>query len=135
MPIPPLKQRWYDQHPTLSMAVSLLQNANKTNQRLTSEYMYSLLDSGQYDGKATGALAPKTSNTPKTSNPLLTLFSNKRVTVDRSVWKVLETMRHMSPEQQQELALLMIEYIYHLDLMETVDQTEITPANAFRSAM
>ncbi len=129
MPIPPSKQRWYDQHPTLSMAVSLLQNANKTNQRLTSDYMYSLLDSGQYDGKVSGGMVSKT------GNPLLTLFSNKRVAVDRSVWKVLETMRHMSPEQQQELALLMIEYIYHLDLMETVEKAEASPTNAFRSAM
>lgn len=102
-----MNQRWYDRDPTLSMAISLLQNASRSHQELAARYMFKVMESrGLLD---TAELKTK-------DDRLRFIFPvARRSRFEMHARHVVELMKHMAPEDQQDMALQLINYIYILD--------------------
>ena len=97
--------------PTLSMAVSLLQNAPHAHQEMAARYVLKNLDKNYTLN--VHALSP---------SKLTFLFpSKKRTRLEPSAWKLLETMKQLPREQQLDISLTLINYIYLLDTGVTLD--------------
>ena len=101
-----MNQRWYDRDPTLSMAVSLLQNASKTHQEMTARYVNLFLEREHLMEK----------HLEMEPGKLQFLFPfMRRNRLEKSAWSALETIKRLPKDVQLEVALAMINYIYILD--------------------
>ncbi len=101
-----MKHRWYDNDPTLSMAVSLLQNASRIHQEMTAHYIRRHMERESILEKE--RLGPP--------GQLLFLFPFlRRNRLEKDAWELLEMMKRLPKDIQLELALMMINYIYMLD--------------------
>ncbi len=101
-----LKKRWYDQEPTTSMAVSLLQNASIEAQLQTTDYILTFL-------KDENIL--EESRIQATLNTTSLLPFLRQDPLQQSTWRLLEIMKALPKELQLEVALNMIQFIYTLD--------------------
>lgn len=99
-------KRWYDQDPTLSMAVSLLRNIASADQAKVCNVVFQNLESQ-------GALA---AYPPVPTRPSQWSFLyNRRETLDDASWYLLETLKPLAREIQLDAALTIIELTYRLD--------------------
>lgn len=102
-----MKQRWYDNDPTLSMAISLLQNASKNHQEMTARHALHYLE-------RENLVDPSFLRTQ--DGRIKFIFPLKRRTrMDVQACRMLEIMKRLPPDVQQAMALQVINYIYLLD--------------------
>lgn len=100
-----MKKRWYDQDPTLSMAVSLLQNAEPTHQEMTAKYLLKYLERHHVLDKH-----------EMSRNQLHFIFPfMRRSRLNPYAWQLLEVMKRLPRTLQLEVALMMINHVYLLD--------------------
>ena len=101
-------KRWYDQDPTVSLAVSILRNANIHNQLLVAEHIIQ-------KGKAHNVPVDKI----RYEKP--GFFSRRWYDFEESVFYAIECLRLSSPEVQKVLAIEIINYLCNLDNSITND--------------
>jgi hypothetical protein len=102
-----MHQRWYDNDPTLSMAVSLLQNAHKAHQELTARYIFRQL-------AAENLLESDILNTSE--DRVRFIFpKNYRQKLDVRSRHLLEVLKLLPSDVQQRMAVQIIQYVYMLD--------------------
>ncbi|MBK8189350.1 MAG: hypothetical protein IPK79_02770 [Vampirovibrionales bacterium] len=99
-------KRWYDQDPTLSMAISLLRNISSADQAKICNTVFQNLES-QGVVREYPAL--------KRRRPQWSFLQNRRETMDDASWYMLETLKGLSRESQLDAALTIIELTYRLD--------------------
>lgn len=102
-------QRWYDNDPTISMAVSLLQNAPEVNQDETVVMMEEHL-------KSSHEISLDQAQKPM---ELLYLFPRaQRRGLGAKARQFLEVMKSLPEPLQQELGFAIIHHLYHLECNE-----------------
>lgn len=113
----PKKNRWYDHHPTVSMAISLYQNANRDQQIKTFNYVSNFLE-----------------NYPHFSGKDLVLNKVCRI-VDRredltgTPGKLVDILKQLPLDVMEVASLNVIHYIYYLEaeaLMPTDTESALT---------
>lgn len=102
-----MKQRWYDKDPTLSMAISLLQNASHTHQEMTARYLFSIMD--------TEGLLDSAELRTQTERVRFIFPNFRRSGFEMHARHLVELLKHLSTENQQMMAVKLINYIYILD--------------------
>ncbi len=102
-----MKQRWYDNNPTLSMAISLLQNASRTHQEMAARYMFNVME-------AQGLLDVAELST-REDRVRFIFPSFRRSRFEMHARHLVELIKHLDKSAQQDLAVQMINYIYVLD--------------------
>ncbi|HEY9746005.1 MAG TPA: hypothetical protein V6C99_07290 [Oculatellaceae cyanobacterium] len=102
-----MQNRWYDNDPTLSMAISLLQNASKTHQELAARYMFKLMESRN--------LLDKAEQGSKSERVRFIFPTFRRSRFEMHARHLVELLKHLPTETRQELALQLINYVYILD--------------------
>jgi len=102
-----MQQRWYDKDPTLSMAISLLQNASHSHQEAAARYMFKVMD-------ALGLLDSAELRT-KEDRIRFIFPAFRRSKFEMHARHLVELMKHLSPDAQQAMAVQLINYIYILD--------------------
>ncbi len=102
-----MKQRWYDKDPTLSMAVSLLQNASRTHQEMTARYLFSVME--------TEGLLDSAELRTKSERVRFIFPSFRRSGFEMHARHLVELLKHLSVDSQQAIAVKLINYIYILD--------------------
>lgn len=102
-----MTQRWYDKDPTLSMAFSLLYNASHSHQEMAARYMFKIMD----------AMELLDSETLRTKEGRVQFMfpGFRRNQFEIHARHLIETLKHLPFESQQELAVQLINYIYILD--------------------
>jgi len=90
--------RWYDQDPTVSLAISILQNTSYDNQLNVAEI---LIENGK-------RLNISVKNT-------FTLFNRRWYDHDEKISEAIEYFRLFSAEEQKRMAIQLIEFLYNLD--------------------
>ncbi len=101
-----MNKRWYDSSPTVSMAVSLLQNATRDHRDLAISHIRSKLTE----------LHPEILVMAEEKNVSnLWAFIQKRRTMDETSWKVVETMRFLSEDDREKFAIEIIRFVYCLE--------------------
>ena len=109
-----MKQRWYDKEPTLSMAVSLMQNAIPVYQEMTAKYILKhmeregILEQYQLSNQDVSFMFPFI----------------KRTRMNIHAWEMMEVLKRLPRQLQLDIALQMINYIYMLDSGETLEKEE-----------
>ncbi len=102
-----MTQRWYDQDPTLSMAFSLLHNASFEHQEMAARYLFKLMESKEI-------LNIEALRTQE--GRVRFIFPNfRRNEFEIHARHLIETMKHLPHEHQQDMAIHLIDYIYLLD--------------------
>jgi len=91
-------KRWYDQDPTVSLAVSILRNTSQVNQLHVAEILIN-------NGKNLNIHIKKK----------ITLFSRRWYDYDERMSDAIEYFRFFPPEEQKKIAMEIIEYLYSLD--------------------
>lgn len=102
-----MKQRWYDKDPTLSMAISLLQNASHTHQEMTARYLFSIME--------TEGLLDSAELRTQTERVRFIFPNFRRSGFEMHARHLVELLKHLSMENQQMMAVKLINYIYILD--------------------
>lgn len=101
-----VKKRWYDNDPTISMAVSLLHNAAQADQIRTTDYIFRLLE-GQGIVEAYNLAKPLT---------VTYIFPfSRREKLEQSTWRLLEILKNLPQALQVEMALNIIQFVYKLE--------------------
>jgi len=100
-------QRWYDSDPTLSMAISLLQNATMAHQEMAARYMFRIMESRQ--------LLDAEEMRSREGRIRFIFPSFRRSRFEIHARRLVETMKHLNPDAQQDMAIQLINYIYLLD--------------------
>jgi hypothetical protein len=113
--------RWYDQDPTLSMAVSLLQNASRSHQMQTSRYILSILE-------GEGILARH--HLPDTDRLFFLFPIRKRQHFDSTSLQVIELLKRLPASVQLEMALNIINCIYLLEHGQALSPHHVSPLDA-----
>jgi hypothetical protein len=102
-----MQQRWYDKDPTLSMAMSLLQNASLAHQEMAARYMFNLMrDQGLLD-------AAELRTGEERIRFIFPVFRRSRF--EMHARHLVELLKHLPFDAQQDLAMQLINYIYILD--------------------
>lgn len=94
--------RWYDVDPTLSLAVSLMRNAEKDKQINAAGFV---IESAQ---KKKIKINQKFLNLFKT-------FSRRWYDYHKTVSKAFQYLQNATEEQQKEIALELINYLYKIE--------------------
>lgn len=102
-----MKHRWYDKDPTLSMAVSLLQNASRTHQEMAARYLFKVME---HEGLLQSADLRTQSDRVRFIFPTF-----RRNGFEMHARHLIELLKHLSFDSQQMLAVQLINYIYILD--------------------
>jgi hypothetical protein len=102
-----MKNRWYDNDPTLSMAISLLQNASKSHQEMAARYMFKLMESR--------GLLDSAELSTKEDRVRFIFPSFQRSRFEMHARHLVELMKHLPSETRLDLAVQLINYIYILD--------------------
>lgn len=100
-----MHRRWYDHDPTLSMALSLLQNASKQHQSLTVRVMMRYMEQM--------GLLEEYGLSPEKISFLFPLM--RRANLNPSARELIEVIKRLPHNKQLEVALMMIDYIYMLE--------------------
>jgi len=102
-----MQQRWYDKDPTLSMAMSLLQNASHADQEMAARYMFKVMD----------ALNLLDAAELRTKNDRIRFIfpSFRRSKFEMHARHLVELLKHLNHDAQQAMAIQLINYIYILD--------------------
>lgn len=98
-------KRWYDQNPTLSIAVSLLQNTSLENRMKTVSFMMSYFEDHY----------PEALVLAESAKSGWLSFIQRRQSMEQNAWQAVETMQFLSEEARRELSLAMIRMIYQLE--------------------
>lgn len=112
-----MNKRWYDHDPTISMAISLLQNASKPDQFRTVKYIIGLLERDEILNQYKKEIG----------DPLRVSYLfpfNKRRNMEPSTRRLLEILKLLPESIQLEMALSIINYIYLLDAGMALSQEE-----------
>ncbi len=120
-----MNKRWYDHDPTLSMAVSLLQNASKPDQFRTVKYIMGLLERDEILKQYRKEIG----------DPLRLSYifpANRRRDMETSTWRLLEILKLLPETIQMEMALSIINYIYLLDAGMAMNTEEISKQSEAR---
>ena len=104
-------KRWYDQDPTVSLAVSIFRNANTKNQHLVADY---IIQKGMEN------------NIPfdKIKSAQSTLLPRRWYDFEEKVYIALECIRLSPHEIQKTYAIDIINYLCKLDNEPVSDVTE-----------
>jgi hypothetical protein len=116
-----MHKRWYDHHPLLSMAISLLQNATLSTQATAAREVFELMAQQQPQCNELGVCFDK----------LAFIFTNKRENLHPEARKLIETLKHVSSASQDSLAMCLINIIYLLEQEASADlekTVEVSPA-------
>ena len=105
-------QRWYDKDPTLSMAVSLVQNASKVHQELTARYIFRLLE-------MENLLDAPSLKTGGEERIRFIFPGHEKRKLDVHFRHLLEVLKLLDFEVQQRMSVQMIQYVYVLDAGES----------------
>lgn len=97
------KSRWYDHDPTISLAISILRNANHRNQLLVADYVIQ---------KAKEHNIPMEKIAPKKTG----LFFRRWYDSDERLYYTLEYLRVLPDDIQKSLSIEMINYLCELDI-------------------
>lgn len=100
-----MNKRWYDQESTLSMAISLLQNASLQNRNQTVAYIYQQLQENY----------PLVYPAMQETKHRVWDIVQRRKTMNDEAWGLVEMLRELSVEDRTHVALEMIRYIYCLE--------------------
>ena len=106
-----MKQRWYDNDPTLSMAVSLLQNATPAQQDMAGLYMTHYMARLGLGHHAPAPSVPELGRKPGLGFLLFT----KRQNIEPRSFRLLESLKCLPRAEQLDMALHLINYMYLLD--------------------
>lgn len=99
-------RRWYDHDPTLSMAISLLQNAPKDDQKKTAQYILGLLTPDDPHQRAL----------PENAMWVSSLFTDrKRSQWDEDTSRMMEVLKNSTEDVQMEMSIRIINYVYLLE--------------------
>jgi len=96
-------KRWYDQDPTISMAISILRNTSLEHQLLVAELLL----------KKQADYAPTNQDTSR--HKIFRLFSRRWYDFDDDLYNAIEFMRIMPLNVQREWAVEIIGYLCSLD--------------------
>jgi hypothetical protein len=102
-----MKQRWYDTDPTLSMAISLLYNASKTHQEMAARYLYKFMEAKK--------LMDRTELRTKEERIRFLFPAFRRSGFEIHARYIVELIKHLNYEAQQDVAIALINYVYVLD--------------------
>jgi len=105
-----LLKRWYDPIPTVSMAVSLLQNTSMPCREKIVVYMTDRIHTD---------FPMETTRFKAESQGLLWIFQ-KRKALDEASWGLVELLRHLSDKDRDEVALEIIHLIYCIENEEFI---------------
>lgn len=97
-------KRWYDQDPTISMAISILRNTSIEHQLLVAKLL--LKKQANFDPPV---------NQEGSKAKLFRLFSRRWYDFDDDLYNAIEFMRLMPIKVQREWAVEIIEYLCNLD--------------------
>jgi hypothetical protein len=109
-----LKKSWYDYHPTLSMAISLLHNTCPAYRMQTTRFIEEKLLKSY-------PLLNEESDKPATKMIWPLSFIQKRKSMDVNAWTMIEKLRYLSDEDREKIAADIIRYIYILEHEESMD--------------
>ncbi len=120
-----MNKRWYDMHPTVSMAVSLLHNARPGHRDMTITYINEQIEKRypqvwkQFQSR--------------TDNFWTLKIIQKRTSMDERSWTAIEGLRLLPDEDREALAVEIIRYIYWLENEEASDfmMDSLTTGHAF----
>jgi len=93
-------KRWYDQNPTVSLAISIFRNASRENQKLVANF---LLENVFNNSKI------------KIHARKIPLFNRRWYDHDENVYMAVEFIRLSSANAQNQVAVEIINYLYALD--------------------
>lgn len=103
-----MKRRWYESDPTLSMAISLLQNLLPAQQDWMLHDVMAYLSSEH--------LVLETHESLEGPLPIDTLlFFNRHRRWQRELWRILSYIKELPDQSRTEVALYMIDRMYLLD--------------------
>lgn len=111
-----MKRRWYESDPTLSMAVSLLQNLLPAQQDWMIQDMLAYLQR-EYPEVMGESLGEEASDT--------LLFFNRHRRWQRELWRLLANIKELPAYERTHVALYMIDRMVLLDQGD-YPETEIT---------
>lgn len=94
--------RWYDQEPTLSLAVSLFSNTKKKNQKVVAEYIISVAKERDISLK-------------NKINDFFNFFVHRWYDHDELIYTAMEYLKAMPPELQKEIALDLVEKLHQIE--------------------
>lgn len=112
-------QRWYDVNPTLSMAVSLLLNTAPRYQDLVTDFLYEEIAN----------INPMALHQVIDDNGFL--WFNRRTTLSRRAWMVIESLKFLPNDDQERLAKVILDHVYHLE-NNLDDAVESEPSPRYR---
>ena len=116
-----MRKRWYDTDPTMSMAISLLQNTSPIHQEMTAAYLLRFLE-------REGILKEY----QLSSDRVFFIFPLvRRSQMDRRACHLLEVLKRLPRGLQIELSLNMINYIYMLETGVQKYMNDPTDPNAY----
>jgi hypothetical protein len=101
-------QRWYDQSPSLSMAVSLLHNASHEHQELAIHFMEQWMREHELYDAAVRARSEEQSR-------FFRFPFGRRSDRSRGVKGVVELFKHLPHNFRVDLAVLLINYMYTVE--------------------
>lgn len=99
MPVIDNTNRWYDQNPTVSLAISIFRNENKASQKAVADFLLKNIFKDN----------PHKHNIKKPP-----FFKRRWYDYNESVYKVIELMKLSDDETQNTVALEIINYLYSL---------------------
>lgn len=102
-----MKKRWYDMHPTVSMAISLMQNTRPDIREKSVEYLKNVYH------ERFPKIADMLNEEPSGFWTLKLI--QKRQSMSENAWTAVETMRYLSDEDRENLAIELIRFIYCLE--------------------
>lgn len=101
-------QRWYDQSPSLSMAVSLLHNASSEHQELAIHFMEQWMrEHGHYEMAEKGRRDEQ--------SRIFRFPFGRHSDRSRGVKGMVELFKHVPSESRLDLAVLLINYMYTIE--------------------
>jgi hypothetical protein len=101
-------QRWYDQSPSLSMAVSLLHNASQEHQELAIHFMEQWMRQQELYEAALQARSEEQSR-------FFRFPFSRHSDRARGVKGAVELFKHLPTEKRIDLAVLLINYMYTVE--------------------
>ncbi len=119
-----MRKRWYDSDPTLSMAISLLENTQVEYREQTRIHILNRIQS--LDARILEEVKAEPSG--------FWAMIQKRQTLNEETWRLIEMFKYLTEEDRRELAVEMIRMVYCLETNKEGDFSLDLPDN-FRAAV